>query len=80
MLLPLERLQQLKRVSYKDPQLVKAKRVRQPRKKAQRQYRLVTAHEAAEIWRRRLEGETFPMIAKALFMRIPTVFYSFRNM
>lgn len=80
MLLPLERLEQLKRVSYKPPIVKVSKRIAKPRRPVMRQYRLVTPLEAQEIWRRRSEGESFTTIARALFMRVPTVFYSFRNM
>jgi len=80
MLLPLERLEQLKRVTYKPPKVKASKRIAKPRKQVQRQYRLVTQLEAQEIWRRRSEGERFTTIARALFMRVPTVFRSFHKM
>ena len=56
------------------------RRIFKPRKVAQRQYRLVTDFEAGEIWKRALEGQSTTVIAKALFMRQPTVFFALKRM
>ena len=49
--LGIEKLQQLQALFEKE-EPVEKKRVRKPKKVAQRQYRLVSDHEAGEIWRR----------------------------
>jgi len=55
--LGIEQLQQLKALFEKEePDTVR--RIRKPRKVAQRQYRLVTDFDAGEIWRRSLEKQS----------------------
>lgn len=40
----------------------------------------MTDSDAQQIWARKQAGESYPKIAKALFMRVQTVFYSYKRM
>ena len=40
----------------------------------------MTDLDAQQIWARKQAGESFAQIAKALFMRVSTVFYSYQRM
>ena len=75
----IERLQELQ-AQYEKEEPTKRVRLAKPRKLAGRQYRLVTDFEAGEIWRRTHEGQSTTVIAKALYMRQPTVFHALKRM
>ena len=80
--LDLERLEHLRKVTFKEARQAqpKPKRSAKPRKKVQRSYRAVTELDAQQIWTRKQAGESFHSIARALFMRVATVFYSYQRM